>query len=78
MRKHARLLRFEAIAVCSLFLVSNVPALAQGVPDVCPKGYSVFETVCLDEVTGDIVNQKPIADKACSSDKASDGKPCSK
>lgn len=36
-------------------------ASAQSQPaadDVCPSGYTVFESVCLDEVTGDVVNQR--------------------
>ncbi|POR53090.1 hypothetical protein [Bosea psychrotolerans] len=46
------------IAACLLGLLS-VPSLsfAQGVQDVCPKGYSIFQTVCLNDVTGDVVNQ---------------------
>lgn len=36
-------------------------ASAQSQPatnDVCPPGYAVFESVCLDEITGDVVNQR--------------------
>lgn len=39
-------------------------ALAQSAHDLCPKGYSVFETVCLDEISGDVVNQLRPASKA--------------
>lgn len=46
------------IAACLLGLLS-VPGLsfAQSTQDVCPKGYSIFQTVCLNEGTGDVVNQ---------------------
>jgi hypothetical protein len=46
------------IAACLLGLLS-APGLsfAQGVQDVCPRGYSIFQTVCLNEATGDVVNQ---------------------
>ena len=46
------------IAACLLGLLS-VPDLsfAQGIQNVCPKGYSIFQAVCLNEVTGDVVNQ---------------------
>lgn len=47
------------IAFASLFFSIFSPGVpfAQSAQDVCPKGYSVFETVCLDEATGDVVNQ---------------------
>ena len=46
------------IATCLLSLLSAPDlSFAQGAQDVCPRGYSIFQTVCLNEVTGDVVNQ---------------------
>jgi len=46
------------IAACLLGLLSvSGLSFAQGAQDVCPRGYSIFQTVCLNEVTGDVVNQ---------------------
>jgi len=57
----SRLRRFGKagrIAVCFLgFLSAPDLSFAQGVQDACPKGYSIFQTVCLNEATGDVVNQ---------------------
>lgn len=46
------------IAAC-LFGLLSVPTLsfAQGARNVCPEGYSIFQTICLNETTGDVVNQ---------------------
>lgn len=46
------------IAACLLgpLSVSDL-SFAQGAQGVCPRGYSIFQTVCLNEVTGDVVNQ---------------------
>ena len=46
------------IAVSVLGLLS-LPSLsfAQSAQDICPRGYSVFEAVCLNEATGDVINQ---------------------
>lgn len=51
--------RITPIAFASLFFSLSSPGatFAQSAQDVCPKGYSVFETVCLNDVTGDVVNQ---------------------
>jgi hypothetical protein len=46
------------IAACLLGLfAASSHSFAQGARDICPKGYSIFQTVCLNEVTGDVVNQ---------------------
>lgn len=46
------------IATCLLSLLSAPDlSFAQGAQDVCPRGYSIFQTVCLNESTGDVVNQ---------------------
>ena len=52
-------LRKLSTAFPLVFILLGVPgvSLAQGSQDVCPKGYSVFETVCLHDVTGEVVNQ---------------------
>ncbi|MBN9446067.1 MAG: hypothetical protein J0I67_04060 [Bosea sp.] len=48
----------RGIAACLLGLLSMSDlSFAQGARDVCPRGYSIFQTVCLNEVTGDVVNQ---------------------
>jgi hypothetical protein len=40
-------------------LAGQVSAQSQAAPDaVCPPGYVVFESVCLNETTGDVVNQR--------------------
>lgn len=44
------------LAVC-LLLSAPLSSFAQSAQEICPKGYSVFETVCLNEATGDVVNQ---------------------
>jgi hypothetical protein len=50
-----------SIALCALGLLS-VPgrSFAQGAQDICPRGYSVFEAVCLNEASGDVVNQSRV------------------
>jgi hypothetical protein len=47
------------IAACLLsFLSAPRPSFGQDTQELfCPKGYSIFETVCLNEATGDVVNQ---------------------
>ena len=51
----------SSIAACLLGLLS-APSLsfAQRAQEICPKGYSVFESVCLNEATGDVVNQSRV------------------
>jgi hypothetical protein len=40
-------------------LAGQASAQSQPAPDaVCPPGYAVFESICLDEMTGDVVNQR--------------------
>ena len=50
-----------SIALCALGLLL-VPgrSFAQGAQDICPRGYSVFEAVCLNEASGDVVNQSRV------------------
>ena len=47
--------------VCLAFVLFATPALAQApAPDPrCPTGYTPIGAICLDEASGDVVNQLP-------------------
>lgn len=72
-QKSKRLPGFCALLL-ACFLISS-PSFAQSVQGTCPKGYSVFETVCLDEKTGDVVNQSRSKSAAESSSTVSSAAP---
>jgi len=66
-RSRKTFIAFASLAV----LMAPSLSFAQSVQDICPKGYSIFETVCLDEVTGDVVNQSHVKGTGESSSPAS-------
>lgn len=45
------------VALSLSILLTPAASFAQSAQHVCPKGYSIFESVCIDEITGDVVNQ---------------------
>lgn len=67
--------RFLFGGIVALAFIPSV-SFAQSAPEICPKGYSVYETVCLNENTGDVVNQsrsKSAADQSSSRSSAAHG-----
>lgn len=71
----ARKTRVAALGLAFFALAGQTSAQSPpATGDVCPPGYSVFESVCLSETTGDIVNQRPAkSDSSRSSSQCSPG-----